>query len=64
MSSLSFARIMYGASQEQPSYVAQPLSNASWQSLPLPNSARPEASSAVSQQSFLHKAWLVLIRHN
>ena len=64
MSSLSFARIMYGASQEQPSYAVQPFSNASSKSFTSPDSARPESSSAGSNQSFLHKAWRALTRHN
>jgi len=62
MSNLSFARIMYGATQENPASALMPVSNRpsnlSGDSSPL----TPASSSTVA--SLLHKAWLVLTRHN
>jgi len=67
MSNLSFARIMYGAAQEQQYGVLPPVSNfpahfSVAPNVPSPSSA-PAASSS-SHESLLHKAWHALTRHN
>jgi len=64
MSNLSFARIMYGTSQQQPSYAALPLSNSPAQLSVTSNNAQPAPTPATSGESLLHKAWHVLTRHN
>jgi hypothetical protein len=62
MSNLSFARIMYGAAQEQPSYAT--LSNSSSPLSASSGAAQPASSPAASNQNFLHRAWHALTRHN
>jgi hypothetical protein len=65
MSNLSFARIMYGAGQEQHSPVFEPVSN-----LPstFDNSPRTDSQTLTRHthggtiQSILHNAWLALSR--
>ncbi|HUI50925.1 MAG TPA: hypothetical protein VLX60_04020 [Terriglobales bacterium] len=66
MSNLSFARIMYGAAQEQRDSTLAPVSN-----FPSHFAAAPDASVSTSQadassprESLLHKAWQALLRHN
>jgi len=60
MSNLSFARIMYGTSQESHSNTSMQVSNFPSQSLVAtsPNSARGE--SGLSVESLFHKAWIAL----
>ncbi len=60
MSNLSFARIMYGATQDNYSPTLAPVSN-----LPsrLSSGSAPH-SSATALEEFLHKAWHALTRHN
>jgi|GEM_PF-3049138 hypothetical protein len=67
MSNLSFARIMYGASQENPAPLiyqalkfSAPLSAASAGS----SSASSDPLSDSRSESLLHKAWHALLRHN
>jgi len=63
MSNLSFARIMYGAAQEQRPSAFAPVSN-----FPSPlssaNAGQSSPAAASSVGSFLHKAWHALTRHN
>lgn len=62
MSNLSFARIMYGATQENPASALMPVSNrpSNLSSAPSPISS----ASSTTVANLLHKAWLVLTRHN
>jgi hypothetical protein len=67
MSNLSFARIMYGAAQEQNAAAPMPVSNfpsnLSAASSGVSSAASTSASSA-SAESLLHKAWLALTRQS
>lgn len=60
MSYLSFARIMYGISQEPQSPVSMQVSNLPSQLMAAasPNSAG--TASGVSIENLLHKAWMIL----
>jgi hypothetical protein len=60
MSNLSFARIMYGATQDHHSPSLAPVSNRPSQL----SSGSPLHSSASAIENFLHKAWNALTRHN
>jgi len=65
MSNLSFARIMYGATQEQRSSAFAPVSNFP-SSFSASTNAAPSSpsNSAPSAGGFFHKAWHALTRHN
>ncbi|HUL32488.1 MAG TPA: hypothetical protein VL128_01285 [Candidatus Eisenbacteria bacterium] len=65
MSNLSFARIMYGASQDHSNSAWMPVSNFPSHLSPSTDgsSALPLSSSA-KRESFLHKAWHALTRHS
>ena len=67
MSNLSFARIMYGAAQEQHYGILPPVSNFPTHFSAVPNVSSPAsapAASSGSRESLLHKAWHALTRHN
>jgi hypothetical protein len=60
MSNLSFARIMYGATQDHHSPSLAPVSNRPSQ-LSSVSSLHPSVSAL---ENFLHKAWHALTRHS
>jgi len=62
MSNLSFARIMYGAAQEQPSPALLPVSNAPSHLPDSSPSSLARAASHATVESLLHKALLALSR--
>ncbi len=62
MSNLSFARIMYGATQENPSSMLLPVSN---RPSNLSGTSAPHSLAwSTTVESLLHKAWLALTRRH
>ncbi|HKM67657.1 MAG TPA: hypothetical protein VJX70_10865 [Candidatus Acidoferrum sp.] len=60
MSNLSFARIMYGTSQEPHSTASMPVSNFESQSLTAASPNSDRGASGLSIEGFFHKAWMAI----